>query len=325
MIETNRKKRAATMPMPSITKPIYALCAAIGTLLMLSRAPAATLPVASPPPLTRIAKSLAGGDELQRFDFADALLEVLQESYREELAASTRERASTEDRRRKLARWRGATADMLERFASARLQLGEGAEARVHVDSQGQVLLFIGDQAVAFSAPRPDVEHDLEQRAVTRYCAYSDCTAIADSGDVATVAGPPPGEWRLFGHRRPAYQVGEYLRCSFDDLVGRAAKQLACEDAADETARLIDALRRTSSASDPIDWQRISTQRSVVSTDVTLRSSADGRTLRLVLPRLARLDRDAWQAFVGHVAALFEQRRTPVLIERGDQLIDRRR
>ena len=77
MIETNRKKRAATMPMPSITKPIYALCAAIGTLLMLSRAPAATLPVASSPPLTRIAKSLAGGDELQRFDFADARLPAL--------------------------------------------------------------------------------------------------------------------------------------------------------------------------------------------------------------------------------------------------------
>lgn len=278
-----------------------------------------------PPPstLSQLALGVAGGDELRRFEFADALLAVLQETYAEELAASSREKASSEARRTKLRRWRAATQTMLQRFDDARLALGEGAEAVIIVDAQRQILLFIGEQSIAFSAPRPGEERRLEQEAVARFCAFNDCSDVQQPPSDAETDAGASGTWTLRSGQPPAYDIGTTLRCVFRDLSVRADKQQACEEAAQDTAVLIKALRHISVDGQAIDWQRLAAQRSASGPDLSLYPLAYGSALRLTLPRLARLDDDAWRGFIRQLADHLRDGRGPVQVEQGERLLKR--
>ncbi|MCB1801677.1 MAG: hypothetical protein KDI82_08325 [Gammaproteobacteria bacterium] len=257
---------------------------------------------------------------MQRFEFADALIEVLQHSYEEELALSSHAQATTDARRAKLLSWRRATQVLLDRLYEARLQLGEGADVLIRVDAQHQVLLFINDVAVAFSTPRPGTEKALENAAISRYCGFNDCSSLAITpGEIA--ADRPAGTWSLGDRRSPGYELKNRFRCAFRDLSDRGAKQLACEAAGSETSTLVDALRQIADRGHAIDWQRLATERRINGPDVTLFPLGAGNALQLTLPHLARLDRKGWTTLIGQLPAVMRQIDLPVTMEAADLIL----
>lgn len=272
--------------------------------------------------LVRLARSLDIADPLQRFEFADAVLEVLQNSYRDELVSSGHAQSQNPERRAKLQSWRRGTQALLDQLETARLRLGEGAEVSISVDAQHQVLLFIDELPVAFSAPRPGTEIALERTVIARYCAFNDCAVLEGSpGD--TLLDAPSGSWSMGDRQTPGYALDNGFRCGFRDFARRDEKQQACEAAAAEATILLAALRQIADRGRSLDWQGLASDRRVNGPDIALYPLASGSPLQMALPRLAHLDQAAWASFTVQLRAAMQRSDMPITIERGELLLAR--
>jgi hypothetical protein len=270
-----------------------------------------------------LAESLIEADPGLRWEFADTMLDVLLETYSEELRSAARETVSSAKRASKLRRWRRATQDLVDRLTAARLRLTEGADAIIHVDSQHQVFLFVDAQPVAFSAPRPKTERRMEDHIVARFCALHDCSVL--DGLVATDQGKqsaPIGSWSLQEERPPAYEIDGRLRCEFADVSERLRKQHACEQAADEAVLLAESLTQARRDGYRIDWQALAGGGSISGGDFTLRVTAAGDYLHLPIVYLARVPHDDWQAVARWLRARLQQQPGMLVIQHGEELVD---
>lgn len=276
----------------------------------------------APPPLARLAGSMADADPIQRWDFTDTLLAVLQEAYRDELAASYLERAGDGRRAARLPRWQAATAAIVDDLTNARRALGNGAEPRVQVDGTGQILLFIDRQPVVFSPPRPGTETALMELATVRYCRHHPCDVVLAEPFDPFTSPPTNGAWSLRQGMLPVYAVGDRLYCTFADLAQRHAKGERCEAAANEIARLgkaVDAARRQGVVIDR-DW--LAEHPPHQAPDTVVRLNTRGRYLRLSLPLLSRLSTDDWRRVVDVLALDDGPAAAPaIVIEDGDSLL----
>ena len=279
----------------------------------------------APPALVRLAGKMGEADPIARWDFADTLLDVLLETYRDELTASHAERIADKDRAARLARWQAATARLVEDLIAARRALGEGAEPTLQVDGAGQVLLFIGRLPVVFSPPRPGTENALMDLAVDRYCARHRCDTILSPASATASSRSPRGSWSLRQGMRPVYAIADRLHCRFTDLAGRETKAMRCEAVAVETERLRDAVVAAGRQGVAIDWPWMAGQPPRGVPEAVIELQPAGRYLRLALPLLSRLSASDWRRIVDALdPSASPAARTPV-IEEGERLLDTHR
>ena len=289
--------------MPRATHSIALL-----SLLLICSALSATGPAAQqqaqriqlkPGALAVLAASVSKADDGQRWEFADALLAVLIDTYDSELQASLASRPDSDKRRAKLRRWQRATRELMDHLVATRMALSEGGDAVIDVDPQGQVLLFVEQHTVAFSAPRPGSERMMEAEVIEQYCAANDCSVLDDAArDEAQSASRDRGSWALHDRQLPTFEIPSQLHCTYKDLSNRTRKQIACHEAAFEAKTLLDAVGEAAHSGFAFDWQVLNDGRVASGPDTLLRVNATGDYVRLSIPRLARTDSADWAELV---------------------------
>ncbi|MDJ0740382.1 MAG: hypothetical protein QNJ91_11730 [Gammaproteobacteria bacterium] len=273
-----------------------------------------------PEAVSLLAESLIDADAADRWAFADAMLEVMIEGYDDEIRSAARDRPSTRKGQLKLQRWRAATHDLVDRLTAARLHLTEGADAVIHVDPQRQVLLFVGTQAIALSAPRPGAETEIGSRVVARYCAFNDCSILDGLAEAAT-RPEPGGTWAMRDGYPPAYALDDRLSCQFADLRQRFAKQQACRDLARESQMLLDTIRNAQRSGHRIAWSRLRAERRVRGSEIVLPVTQAGDYLRLPAATLGRLHDADWAGLLDWVRSAVTSEDTPLQIRYADTLL----
>jgi hypothetical protein len=274
-------------------------------------------------PMTLLARSMATADALARWDFADTLLDVLIDTYQDELATAFDENLTSPSRKAKLARWQAATALLMEDLVDARLLLSEGAPFDIQVDSTDQVLLFVDQKPIAFSAPRPDTEATMTRRVVEDYCSRNDCTVVDARDRVARGDTPQAtGNWLLRQGRLPTYEVGSTLRCRFPDLSQRARKAQACMLAAADIDDLRAAIASATRRGYAVDWAQLAKRRQRTGMEIAIPLVEGGRFVRLTFRLITRLDDRAWIDLVGALQER-EASETPIPVDiEGLSLLD---
>lgn len=213
---------------------------------------------AQPPSLSVLARQLTTADPDRQWEFAAITLDVLLDVYTTELLASAGEKVSTPARRAKLARWQRATQGLISQIESARLRLAQGAGFSLYVDPRHQILIIVEGQAVVVSGPRGSADDQISDPVLKQFCAYNDCSILRMT--MAPEAEPEPGLagiWELSQRMRPAYQVGDDLRCEFETLENRDRKADVCRRLAVELRELAAALQRARDQGHVIDWRRL--------------------------------------------------------------------
>ena len=270
-----------------------------------------------PPPLALLARQVQSADSGVQWDFVNITLEVLFEAYRRELDDAAGERLSSRTRRAKLARWQGATRDLVARLEASRLRLLDGARFSVLVDPQQQVLIVIDGQPIAVTAPRPESERQIGNRVIEQFCAYNDCRVL-ESELAGQPATPASGLWVFNQYAPPAFEIDGAIRCEFADLTQRERKADICRSAADEVAEFAEALRIARDRGYRIDWEQlVQTPPSQTGAGEVVVNS-DGAFVQLSTHMLSRIDRNDWQRLVEWVR-LPDVQHKPVLLIRSTQ------
>lgn len=269
-----------------------------------------------PPPLAVLASAVQHADSGIQWDFVNITLEVLFETYRNELDDAAGERLRSESRRAKLARWQRATRDLVGRLEASRLRLLEGARFSVLVDRQQQVLILIDGQPIAVNAPRPESERELGHRVIEQFCAYNDCGMLESS--TTRAATPASGLWVFDQYAPPAFEIDGIVRCQFADLTQRAHKAKICRSTAEEVAEFAEALRIARDRGYRVDWERLAqTQPSRTGAGEVV-VNTDGAFVQLSTHMLSRIDRKDWQRLIEWLR-LPDTRQKPVLVIRSTQ------
>lgn len=276
-----------------------------------------------PPRLALLARHLEKLGVSATWDFASLTLDALLDAYRQELADAAREPASTPERRAKLARWRGATADLARQIQAARLRLLDGATFRVYADPQQQVLIIVDGRPIAVSGPRPDADRAIEERVIAQFCAYNDCSPLAAAEPVAQPAtDEPPAAWILGERIPPTFEIYGVMRCEFTDIADRRRKAEACYRAAAEATELAAAIPRAQRQGYRIDWDWMVHTPSARASAGQVVVNSDGAYLAQPSRMLSRLSAGDWQDLVGWLRQRDPAGRRIVVLGEADRLLD---
>lgn len=269
-----------------------------------------------PPPLAVLASAVQHADSGIQWDFVNITLEVLFETYRNELNDAAGEHLRNASRRAKLARWQRATRDLVGRLEASRLRLLDGAGFSVLVDRQQQVLILIDGQPIAVTAPRPESERELGHRVIEQFCAYNDCRML-ESGATRSAA-PASGLWVFDQYAPPGFEIDGVVRCQFTDLTQRAQKAKICRSTAEEIAEFAEALRIARDRGYRVDWERLAQTPPSRNGAGEVVVNTDGAFVQLSTHMLSRIDRKDWQRLVDWLR-LPDTRQKPVLVIRSTQ------
>lgn len=294
------------------------LCLAV-TILTSVHATAAQRIAVTPSEFVRLAESLDAAEPYQRIEFADIVLNVLLDTYDEELRRASSGSVRDPTRRDKLRRWQRATRDLMQRLQSARARVLDGAAVAIRVDPRRQVLLFIDRQAIAFSAPRPESERRMAARVVERYCELYDCVMLGEEGANGLLT--PRGNWTMHDRHPPTFKTQLGVQCRFRDLHDRKRKQRACQEAASEANALLDAIREVRQQGHVIDWVSLSSTPPVGESQSDVRIAKSGAYLRLPIPHLTRLLGSDWAQLAGWLQRRSTGNADAWTIEHGDHLL----
>lgn len=249
-----------------------------------------------PPPLSVLARHLASTEPDQQWEFAAITLDVLLDIYARELQMSAHDKASTQARRAKLARWQHATQGLIGQIQDARTKLGQGAQFSIYVDTRHQILIIIEGQAVVVSGPRAGVLEEIAAPVLEQYCAYNDCSILQTSSTLQTPTDPKTkGTWVFHQRMRPAYEIGNELRCEFDNLADRSRKAQLCDQLADELLQLAKALQDAANEGYIIDWEMLAASPPNAERNTHLVVNREGAYLQTELQLLSRVTVNDWQ------------------------------
>lgn len=275
-----------------------------------------------PPRLALLARHLIQADISVQWDFASITLDVLLETYRRELLDAATDKASTQARRAKLARWQRATQSLIDQLDASRARLLEDAPFSLLVDPQQQVLIVIDGQPIAVTAPRAESERAIGQRVIEQFCAYNDCSILGAEDTGAGGSQPRPGSvWVLRQHALPAVEVDGILRCEFKDTSQRERKAQLCGRLAAELAGLADAIEQARIAGYRIDWEQIANGVPRGGGDVQLVVNDSGAYVPLSLPMLSQLDKQSWHDLVSSLDPHTRKPDEPPVIRRLERLM----
>lgn len=248
------------------------------------------------PKISELARHLTSAGVDQQWEFAAITLDVLLDAYTRELQTSADDRASTPARRVKLARWQRATQGLIGQLQGARTRLGQGAPFSLYVDLRHQVLIIIEGQAIVVSGPRSGTEKEISAPVVQQYCAFNDCSFLQTEVAAEKVTEPKvTGNWTLDKRMRPAYEIGDALRCEFDTLADRNRKAQVCSQLGVELQRLVESLRQATSQGHALDWERLAILPPNAGTRSSVIVNEEGAYLQIELQLLSRAERHDWQ------------------------------
>jgi hypothetical protein len=274
------------------------------------------------PQLTLLAQHVVSSDEIQRWEFATITLNVLLETYLDELQSAAHEKASTPARRAKLARWQRATRDMAHQLKEAGNRLADGAAFTVHMDRLEQILIVVDGLTFSVSGPNPSAEKEIENRIIAAFCRYNDCSFLhVEPTPVEPARLAAGGVWELHERQRPAYQVGQNLRCEFNSMSNRQHKARVCSEAAVELLQLGTALQQGREQGYRIDWDRLAENQPTSSAATNLVITAEGGYLQVELPRLASMSRSDWRRMIQALQHGGGQADRMTVIRQADRLV----
>jgi len=248
-----------------------------------------------PSPLSVLARQLTTADPDQQWEFAAITLDVLLDAYSRELSNSAGEKASTSARRAKLVRWQRATQGLINQIELARLHLAQGGRFNLYVDPRHQILIIVEGQTVVVSGPHASAEDQISSPILAQFCAYNDCSILHAS--TAHETKPQPGVqgvWILRQRTRPAFQIGDDLRCEFDTLENRVQKADVCTRLAGELQDLTTALGQAARQGHTIDWALV-LRSPPASRYPYLVLNSEGAYIEPDLKLLFKAKRDDWQ------------------------------
>lgn len=273
----------------------------------------------------RLAEQVAGGDILQRFDFAqislEELLDAYQSSYRESLQASSKRTSGN----LKLARWRRGLDQYIAQLGDLRASLNYDSRIEIVTPPRGPISLFLDDDPVVVSGPELAKARQLEQRIVDRFCRLHDCSRYRQQQPVAKIEMPrmAAGQWQFQQHRSARYLTPDGLEFVFSSMQEREAKQRVCEAIAGDLRRLVNEIRNAHRAGYRIDWEalRIDTLYNGETEQLTLNRDGDYLNLDLIYFEQGRQPGPQLLAWMKQRAA--EQEATAIIAD-SDRLLTRR-
>lgn len=274
-----------------------------------------------PPALSVLARQLTTADLDRQWEFTAITLDVLLDVYSTELLTSAGEKASTSARRAKLARWQRATRGLINQMELARLKLAQGAQFSLYVDPRHQILIIVDGQAVVVSGPHASASDRVSAPILEQFCAYNDCSILRTTPAQETRPEPVHrGIWVLSQRTRPAYQVGDDLRCEFETLERRDRKADVCNRLADELRQLAAALQQAVGQGHAIDWQRL-LKSPPGSRHPYLVLNSQGAYLEPQLDLLNKAGSDGWQDMLEWLRHKIEGRPAQLVIIHAGQFL----
>ena len=276
-----------------------------------------------PARLATVARQVSQADAAVQWDFANIALDVLLESYRQELHSAATERASTSGRRAKLASWRAGTRDLISRLESSHARLADGATLGIRVDAQDQVLIVIEGLPVAVSALRPDAEQLIDEQILGRFCGYNDCSVLAGgSPSDHHHPGVTAGTWYFAPNTPPTFESGQLFRCEFTDTGSRRQKSEACSRAANEALQLASRLEQAKQRGYRIDWDLLANSSPADLENGRIVVNRDGAYIEMPTLTLWKLVRADWQRLVAWLPSTTDAQRTALVIRDATRLLD---
>ena len=246
-----------------------------------------------------MARQVHQADAAVQWDFANIALDVLLESYRQELHSAATERASTSGRRAKLASWRAGTRDLISRLESSHARLADGATLGIQVDAQDQVLIVIEGLPVAVSALRPDTEQVIDEQILGRFCGYNDCSVLAGNSPLITNT---PGDCGDLVLRQTPSDIRKWAAVPLRIYRHRrsAAKSEACSRAANEALQLAARLEQAKEQGYRIDWDLLANGSPADLANGRIVVNRDGAYIEMPTGTLWKLVRADWQRLAVH-------------------------
>ena len=276
-----------------------------------------------PARLATVARQVSQADAAVQWDFANIALDLLLESYRQELHSAATERASTSGRRAKLASWRAGTRDLISRLESSHARLADGATLGIRVDAQDQVLIVIEGLPVAVSALRPDAEQSIDEQILGRFCGYNDCSVLAGgSPSDHHHPGVTAGTWYFAPNTPPTFESGQLFRCEFTDTGSRRQKSEACSRAANEALQLASRLEQAKERGYRIDWDLLANSWPADLANGRIVVNRDGAYIEMPTLTLWKLVRADWQRLVAWLPSTTDAQRTALVIRDATRLLD---
>ena len=276
-----------------------------------------------PARLATVARQVSQADAAVQWDFANIALDVLLESYRQELHSAATERASTSGRRAKLASWRAGTRDLISRLESSHARLADGATLGIRVDAQDQVLIVIEGLPVAVSALRPDAEQSIDEQILGRFCGYNDCSVLAGgSPSDHHHPGVTAGTWYFAPNTPPTFESGQLFRCEFTDTGSRRQKSEACSRAANEALQLASRLEQAKQRGYRIDWDLLANSSPADLENGRIVVNRDGAYIEMPTLTLWKLVRADWQRLVAWLPSTTDAQRTALVLRDATRLLD---
>ncbi|MET0087900.1 MAG: hypothetical protein ABW082_15450 [Sedimenticola sp.] len=241
-------------------------------------------------PYTKLTRSVADADPLQRQDFAWIALSEIAHAYEQELKNSDLEQPNSRKRVLKLARWRKGIRSFIEQLHGHIDLLQRAEDVQLQADGSGPAILFIDDNPVVLSGPENGMAKLMEQRIIDSYCSLHDCSTLQKAPEPPKLdEGPIAGGKWIFQHGRFArYETPDNLVFVFRSLDGRSEKQQACENIASELRQLAAAIRQAKRAGHRIDWSMLTVQPLENNSKSHVLLNGNGDYLQLKLPYLQR-------------------------------------
>lgn len=312
-----------------MTSVRLSLVAALGTALLFHSLgaqssdlprPGARLQL-SPPQLVVLLDAIPQNDLTTRWELASITLEVISEAYRSALQGSTQEQPSRADRRRKLARWQHATADLIRSIDQRRQALLVGSAFSIYADAQQQIIVTVEGQPIVLAGLTRGDDVLLENTVVDRFCAFNDCRVLREPDHQRPQEiSVPAGHWQIRQSRPPVLQIGDLLHCRFDNLEDRERKARRCHDAATEVATLRQALGTAQQRGIAVNWSLLNASRDVSSDGLRLILDDSGTWLVLALPTLTALPQPDWEAVIETSRGAVTTAQPMTLLLDGDRL-----
>ncbi|HOP16957.1 MAG TPA: hypothetical protein PLX99_10110 [Gammaproteobacteria bacterium] len=272
--------------------------------------------------LAAVARQVRLSDATVQWDLANIALDVLLESYRQELQTAASEKASTAGRRAKLASWRSGTRELIARLEASHARLADGAALGIQVDARDQVLIVIDGQPIAISALRPDAEQAIDEQVLARFCGYNDCSVLTNDNPT----NPRPteaaaGAWNFAPNRPPTFEIGELIRCEFPGTDRRLEKSAACKLVAEEALQLAARLDQVREKGYRIDRALLSDITPTHLANGQIVVNRDGAFIDVPTRMLSRLDRADLQRLIEWLPLTATPNKQPLVIQRANRLL----
>ncbi|MCA8966521.1 MAG: hypothetical protein KDC48_16695 [Planctomycetes bacterium] len=244
-------------------------------------------------PLPELAREVAAAGAAERLDFALIAIDEMAAAFRREVEHIDSEAPAAGDAAAR-ARWSSGTAAYAETLASLGDRALAAGDVAIHVDTVGDVLLFVDGTGLVVAGPRVAEPGLLAGAIAARFCRLHDCGRLLPAPEddepatVAVTAAPPPAvEWSFSARGGATCRTEDGFDFLFRDLADLHDKRIACALVVAEFRAIAGRLRQLREQGVLVDLQWLSIDALAGGDGHRLTLNADGAYTRMALPALA--------------------------------------